>query len=320
MDITQLLSTIYGTDAPRALSLVSSLQEGWRKSHSGSALAERSNKKVDRHDIVLITYADSIRRPGEAPLKSLKNFLNEKAPGVVNTVHLLPLNPATSDDGFSVSNYMELDPELGSWDDLRSLSFDKSIMLDAVINHSSVSNPWFKAFLDGDERYANHYTRYVEGADYSLVVRPRTSPLFTEFQGKGGPVKVWTTFSADQVDLNFAEPQVLVDVLEVLLFYASQGARFIRLDAVGFIWKELGTSCMHLPEAHAIIKVARLVLQEFYPDIALISETNVPYAENISYFGSGDESALVYQFPCRPWHCTLIFLEMPAPFLLGQLP
>jgi len=302
MNIQELLVTIYGPDASRALSLVQALQTRWQHSleAAGPAKKDRTHRKSDNKDVVLITYSDSIRKSGEIPLASLKHFLMQYAQGVITNVHLLPLNPSSSDDGFSVADYTEVDPELGSWKDVEALAEEYGLMLDAVINHSSVSNPWFHAFLSGDERFANHYIRYVEGADYSKVVRPRTSPLFTEFEGKEGPVKVWTTFSADQVDLNFAEPQVLADILDVLLFYASKGARFIRLDAVGFIWKETGSTCMHLPQAHAIVKLARLVLSEFFPGIALISETNVPHAENISYFGSGDEAALVYQFPLPP--------------------
>ena len=92
--------------------------------------------------------------------------------------------------------------------------------------------------------------------DLSAVVRPRTTPLLTEFiDDEGGIRHVWTTFSADQVDLNYANYKVLLRVLDVLLLYIEKGASLIRLDAIAFIWKEIGTSCVHLPQTHELILV-----------------------------------------------------------------
>jgi sucrose phosphorylase len=166
----------------------------------------------------------------------------------------------------------------------------------------SAESEWFARFLAGDPEFADFFHTRREGADYSRVVRPRTSPLFTEFSSHRGPVDVWTTFSADQVDLNFANPRVLLAGLDVLLTYARRGAAFIRLDAIGLLWKEVGTTCMHLPETHAVIQLWRACLDETYPDVLLLTETNVPHAENISYFGDGSvpEGQMVYQFPLAP--------------------
>jgi len=117
---------------------------------------------------------------------------------------------------------------------------------------------------------------------------------------------VWTTFSEDQIDLNYAHPPVLLKVLEILLFYVEKGAQLIRLDAIAYLWKEVGTSCIHLEETHRVVKLMRCVLDAVAPGVTLITETNVPHEENISYFGQPlpeggtDEAQLVYQFPLPP--------------------
>jgi sucrose phosphorylase len=112
---------------------------------------------------------------------------------------------------------------------------------------------------------------------------------------------VWTTFSTDQIDLNYRNPSVLLAAIEVLLTYVARGADVIRLDAVTFLWKELGTSCIHLPETHRIIQLFRSVLNAVAPAVLLITETNVPHEENVSYFGDGtNEADLVYNFALPP--------------------
>ncbi|MCA9139790.1 MAG: hypothetical protein KDB00_23620, partial [Planctomycetales bacterium] len=126
-------------------------------------------------------------------------------------------------------------------------------------------------------------------------------PLLHSYQQGDESVFVWTTFSADQVDLNFHSAKVFLRVLDVLLFSVSRGARFIRLDAIAFIWKELGTSCMHLPQAHKIIQLYRHFIQQVAPHVVIITETNVPHQENISYFGDGtNEAHMVYNFTLPP--------------------
>jgi sucrose phosphorylase len=135
----------------------------------------------------------------------------------------------------------------------------------------------------------------------SLVIRPRALPLLTEFQTAAGPRKAWTTFSADQVDLNFKNPAVLLAVVDALLFYVNQGARFIRLDAIAFLWKEIGTTSLHLAQTHRVIQLLRAVLDQVAPEVLLITETNVPHADNVSYFGDGtNEAQLVYNFALPP--------------------
>ena len=274
---------------------ISALVDRWRP-----RMTER-RRWLDQADAMLITYADTLRAPDEAPLATLHAFSTERCGDLVSAIHLLPFFPWTSDDGFSVEDYRAVDPAVGDWADVAALSRDFELMFDAVINHASAASPWFKGFLAGEAPFDGYFIRCDPEADYKSVVRPRALPLLTEVETATGPAHVWTTFSADQVDLDFSNPAVLLEILDILLDYCAKGARFIRLDAIGFLWKRLGTSCMHLPETHALVQVMRAVVEEAAPGTLIITETNVPHAENIAYFGEGTaEAHLVYQFPLPP--------------------
>ncbi|MFD2612438.1 sugar phosphorylase [Paenibacillus gansuensis] len=256
---------------------------------------------ITESDVMLITYGDSIQEKGVKPLRTLHDFLGKYAKDTLSAVHLLPFFPYTSDDGFSVVDYREIDPALGDWQDVKSMSEDFDLMFDAVINHISKSSEWFQGYLKGDAKYRNYFTEADPSEDYSMVTRPRALPLLTAFDTSRGVKHIWTTFSEDQIDLNFKNPDVLLEILDILINYSLNGARFIRLDAIGFMWKELGTTCMHLPQTHALIKLIREVLELAAPGTILITETNVPHEHNISYFGNGhDEAQMVYQFPLPP--------------------
>lgn len=263
--------------------------------------AEEKGKKLTQRDSILITYGDTITKKGEPGLQVLHKFLEDFVGDAVTNVHLLPMYPYTSDDGFSVVDYRSINPELGDWEDISALSENYGLMFDAVINHISKSSEWFSRYLECEAPYRDYFITCDPNADYSTVTRPRALPLLTAFHTKEGEKHVWTTFSEDQIDLNFECPDVLAEVLDILVMYAKAGAKFIRLDAIGFMWKQLGTTCMHLPETHELIKLMKDVLQEYAPGTKLITETNVPHADNISYFGNGeDEADLVYQFPLPP--------------------
>ncbi|MCG9789346.1 sugar phosphorylase [Vibrio mediterranei] len=256
---------------------------------------------VDQNDIMLITYGDSIKKQGEAPLHTLREFLNDNAADVLSAVHILPCYPYTSDDGFSVVDYWKINPELGDWQDVQSLSNSYDLMFDGVINHISKSSDWFQGYLKGEEQYREFFTEANPNRDYSSVTRPRALPLLTTFETAHGTKHIWTTFSEDQIDLNFRCPEVFQKIAELLLFYAQQGASFIRLDAIGFMWKELDTPCIHQPQTHAIVQALRALMSAVAPHVKLITETNVPHNDNISYFGNGENEAhLVYQFPLPP--------------------
>ncbi|MFV1971003.1 MAG: alpha-amylase family glycosyl hydrolase [Acidimicrobiia bacterium] len=252
-------------------------------------------------DIVLITYGDSIRQPEEHPLATLSDFLTEHVGDVVNTVHVLPFFPYSSDDGFSIIDYRAVDPALGDWDDVRRIGREFRLMFDGVINHVSVESDWFQAFLRDDPRYREYFTVIPSDVDTTSVFRPRALPLLTQVHTSAGPRFVWTTFGPDQVDLNYRNPAVLLAVIDTVLFYVAQGANLIRLDAIAFIWKELGTPCIHLPEVHRIVQLLRAVLDSLAPDVAIVTETNVPHNENVSYFGDGtNEAHMVYNFALPP--------------------
>ncbi|HJR81419.1 MAG TPA: sugar phosphorylase [Anaerolineales bacterium] len=256
---------------------------------------------LSERDSVLITYADQLREPGAPPLKTLTRFCEKYLPGLVNSVHILPFYPYSSDDGFSVIDYRAVNPEFGSWDDISHLSKNFRLMFDAVINHASVQHEWFQGFLKDDPKYRDYFVVVEGNPDLSQVVRPRALPLLTTFDTSSGPRQVWTTFSDDQVDLNFQNPDLLLEIIDTLLFYVAHGAQLIRLDAIAYLWKEIGTSCIHLPQTHRIIQLFRAALDVVAPQVILVTETNVPHVDNISYFGNGkDEAQMVYNFALPP--------------------
>lgn len=259
------------------------------------------NYTLTQHDALLITYGDQVQAPASAPLRTLAAFCRRYLRGVVSGVHILPFYPSSSDDGFAVMDYRSVDPALGTWDDVADLGQDFRLMFDAVINHASSRGAWFRGFLQDDPQYRDYFIVVEGDPDLSAVVRPRALPLLRDVSTGAGPKRVWTTFSSDQIDLNYANPAVLLEALGILLFYAARGAEFIRLDAVAFLWKQVGSACLHLPQTHRVIQLMRAVLDEAVPGVRLITETNVPHADNVSYFGNGyNEAQLVYNFALPP--------------------
>ena len=212
---------------------------------------------LSERDSILITYADQLSELNASPLQTLARFCEKHLLRLVSSVHVLPFFPYSSDDGFSVIDYRAVNPAFGSWEDISALGRNFRLMFDAVINHASVQHEWFQAFLRDDPKYRDYFVVVDGNPDLSQVVRPRALPLLTEFDTASGPRRVWTTFSADQVDLNFQNPDVLLEIIDTLLFYVQQGAQLIRLDAIAYLWKEIGTSCIHLPQTHHIIRLFR---------------------------------------------------------------
>jgi len=257
--------------------------------------------ELTEQDSILITYGDQLSSPGEKPLQTLRAFCRENLAGVMGGIHILPFYPWTSDDGFSVVDYRRVDPALGDWDDISAMQENFRLMFDGVINHISSQSEWFKAFLKGDPQYSDYFIVVKNSPDLSKVVRPRALPLLTPFHTPSGEKRVWTTFSDDQIDLNYQNPEVLLEILDILLMYVERGATFIRLDAIAYLWKEIGTTCIHLPQTHQVIQFLRAVLNEVAPFVQLITETNVPHEDNLSYFGDGtNEAQLVYNFALPP--------------------
>lgn len=295
IDLRESLKTLYPNEYDQALNAIEKLIA------TQSPKNILRNKFSDQNDVLVITYGDSIIKKGEKPLKTLNTFLDKYVYPSINSVHILPMFPYSSDDGFSVIDYEKVNPDLGSWDDIHVLSKHYDLMFDAVINHISQESNWFKKYQADDPKYKNYFKKCYKERDYHQVIRPRALPLYYAYETAHGKELLWATFSKDQLDLNYENYHVLIHVLKVLATYAKKGARFIRFDAVGFLWKDEKTSSMHLPQTHTIVKIMRYVLDRMYPGTIIITETNVPHEENVSYFGDhNDEAHMVYQFPLPP--------------------
>jgi glycosidase len=254
----------------------------------------------DERTSVLITYGDMIQQGDEPPLQVLKRFVDQHFAGAISYIHILPFCPYSSDDGFSVKDYRAVNPALGEWRDIQALGQGFRLMFDLVLNHVSAKSRWFTDYVAGVSPFRHYFIEMDPQTDLSAVMRPRNLPLLTKVQTRKGETWLWTTFSADQLDLNFANPDVLFDFLDILLFYISNGASIIRLDAIAYLWKKAGTSCIHLKQTHEVVKLMRDLLDMVAPEVILLTETNVPHRENISYFGEGDEAHMVYQFSLPP--------------------
>lgn len=251
-------------------------------------------------DSFLITYGDSLISEDKRPLQNTLAFMIDHLQSTVSGVHILPFFPFTSDDGFAVSDYENVRPDLGDWADITAIGENFRLMSDVVINHASASHSWFKQFLN-DEAPGRDFIKTATPQDeVSLVTRPRPTPLLYAHETKAGDKLVWCTFGPDQVDLDFSNPALLLEFTRLLRFYIDKGVRVFRLDAVGFLWKQTGTSCLHLAETHEIIKLMRTLIDHLDDNIWLITETNVPAHENLEYFGNGNEAHLIYNFSLPP--------------------
>ncbi len=257
-------------------------------------------------DVILITYGDLIREDGASPLTTLSKFCGIYLKQTINTLHILPFFPYSSDRGFAIEDFEAVDPELGSWEDIEDLETRYKLMFDGVINHVSSKSRWFQRFLDGTPHYKDFFISYDSYDDLTpeerrAIFRPRTTDILTKFHTIDGEKHVWSTFSKDQIDLNYRNPEVLIRVIEILLLYARKGADIIRLDAITFLWASPGTSCANLEETHLIVKIFRDILDLVAPHVSIITETNIPHEDNISYFGYGDDEAhMVYNFALPP--------------------
>lgn len=264
--------------------------------------------RFTQQDIALITYGDILLSESASPLVTLADFLESTSGlrGVFNTLHILPFFPYSSDRGFSITDFKEVDPNLGSWQDIEALGERYRLMFDGVFNHASSQSKAFQEMLNGNPDYQNFATVYrspdeLTPEQRAMIVRPRTSDILTQYQSIDGPIWVWTTFSPDQIDLNFTNPKVLLEVIDTLLLYVRRGADIVRLDAVTYLWEEPGTPCANLTQTHEVIRLFRDVLDIVSPQVALTTETNIPHEENITYFGNGyDEAQMVYNFALPP--------------------
>lgn len=296
--INKLLTDIYGDDLDDSV-----FDAFLLKVEQGKKYIQKHRKQGwDESDVVLITYADQFHQCNENNLTTLRGFYQRWLGDVFSHIHLLPFYPWSSDDGFSVVDYHQVAPSSGSWQDISQLNQITKLMFDFVCNHISAQSEWFQGYLNGNKKYQDFFISVDPKTDLSAVTRPRALPLLTPFTlAEGAQKYIWTTFSADQIDLNFANPQVLLAMVDVLIHYLQQGADYVRLDAVGYMWKTIGTSCIHLEKTHLLVKLFRALVDEIAPGTVLITETNVPHNDNVAYLGNGhDEAQMVYQFPLPP--------------------
>lgn len=290
------LARVYGEHQASILvdEIISLLQ------HFAARQRSARSERWDQQDVILISYGDSLVQSEVVPLQTLKGFLDRHLQGLISTVHILPFFPYSSDDGFSVIDYNRVNPLLGDWEDVRGVAENFDLMIDLVVNHVSRESLWFVDFINNRPPFCYYFIEMDPNVDLSEVVRPRSSSVLTSVHTHRGLKHVWSTFSEDQIDVNFANPNVLLEFLKILLLYLEQGGRFIRLDAVAFLWKKLGTSCINMPETHELVKVMRTLMELANQDAVLLTETNLPSSQNLSYFGDGDEAHMVYQFSLAP--------------------
>lgn len=296
-EILALLSRLYGAEragniAGRVRALIAEY---------AGRIPRATMRNLDQRDGILIAYPDQVTSNGRPPLAELLAFAEKHLKGIVSAIHLLPFHPWSSDDGFSIIDPRAVAAQYGTWDDVRSLGERFNLMLDAVVNHASAESRWFELFRNRETPYQDYFIRVEGTPDLSAVARPRSTALTSPFATKVGDVAIWTTFGPDQVDFNYRSPDLLIEILDVLLFYAVQGALFLRLDAVAYLWKEIGTPCTNLPQTHTLVQLMRAVVEQAAPQVRLVTETNVPQTDNLAYLGDGtNEAHLIYNFSIAP--------------------
>jgi sucrose phosphorylase len=251
-------------------------------------------------DIILITYGDSIISQKQPPLKTLKTFLDSYLKSTINSVHILPFFPYSSDDGFSVIDYSSVNESLGTWQDITQICEQYQLMSDLVINHCSSRSAWFDNFIKGEGVGHDFFFTAHPDDDLSEVVRPRTSPLLKEVEPGQGKKFVWCTFSHDQVDFDFRNPEVLKTFASIIRQYLDNGVKIFRFDAIAFLWKVVGSKSINLPQTHEVVRLLRTLIEAAEPHAIIITETNIPNTQNLTYFGNANEAHGIYNFSLPP--------------------
>ena len=301
--VSQHLNRIYADvlDKNNVNELSSSLLEHVIETQNDMPLhVTEDGESWSQNTIVLITYADTLEEKNSLPINSINKFLNTYCTDTFEIVHILPFFPSSSDKGFSVKDYYSIYHQFGQWNDILRISKDFGVMADVVINHGSSDSLWFKNFIKGKGKGSDYFLNFDEPFDTSKVVRPRTSDLLNPVETSDGIKYTWCTFSKDQVDYNFSNPVVLFEFVQIIIFYLSKGITVFRFDAVAFIWKKIGTSCINLEKTHEIVRLFRTLLTYLSPKAVLVTETNTPARENVSYFGNANEAHWIYNFSLPP--------------------
>lgn len=296
------LHALYGPDA--AAPLTERLLQAVRlavASRRPSLLALDADRQTDRgwfqdtHQIGYVAYAE-LFGPTLHDVGQRVDYLAELGVTYFHLMKVLAARPEPNDGGFAVADYRAIEPALGSMADLERLADELhtrgiSLCIDLVMNHTAREHEWAVRARAGDARYRDYYLVYPDRAEpdaYEATlpeVFPEMAPgNFTWDDDLDG--WVWTTFNTYQWDLNYRNPDVLVEMLEVMLFLANAGVDVLRLDAVAFTWKRLGTNCQNQPEAHLIVQVLRALMEIAAPGVILKAEAIVGPRELTAYLGS----------------------------------
>jgi amylosucrase len=245
----------------------------------------------------------------------------------VTYLHLMPLlmpRAGENDGGYAVADYRRVDPRLGDVDDLRALCGELrgrgiSPCVDLVMNHTAAEHPWAMAARGGNAAMRERYFFFPDRSGPDRF-EPHLREIFPTF--KRGSFTwlddvqqwVWTTFHEFQWDLDWSNPDVFVEMLDIMLFLANLGVEVLRLDAVPFLWKQAGTSCENLPEAHAILRAMRRLLAIAVPAVILKAEAIVPPDELVPYLGASTA-------PGEPerWECDIAYHSQLMPTLWSSL-
>ncbi|XVX19908.1 amylosucrase [Actinomycetota bacterium] len=219
----------------------------------------------------------------------------------VTYLHLMPLlrpRSGPNDGGYAVEDYRSVDPRLGTMDDLRDVATElrgrgMSLVVDLVCNHTAREHVWARKAIAGDRDYQDYYLMYPDRTmpDQWEQSLPEVFPDFApgNFTWVDECSRwVWTTFNDYQWDLNYTNPRVFAEMLDVILALANQGVEVVRLDAVAFMWKRMGTNCQNQPEAHAILQAFRALTRIAAPGLILLAEAIVSPEDLVPYLGTGD--------------------------------
>jgi len=262
---------------------------------------KKKNKLISEKTSIVICYGDSVfNSKQQYQIKGFQNFYQKKLKNYFNTVHFLPFYPSSSDSGFAVKDHYKIDSKIGKWSDISNFAKKNDVMADIVINHSSARGLWFRNFLREKKPGKDYFLTINSKFNASKVIRPRDHELLKKINIFKKTEYLWRTFSPDQLDLNFKNPAVLLRFIKIMINLVNHGVTIFRLDAIAYLWKESGTKCVNLKQTHEIIKLFRLICSFLNVKTILVTETNLPEKENLSYFGKKDEANWIYNFSLSP--------------------
>ncbi|MDT8282705.1 MAG: alpha-amylase family glycosyl hydrolase, partial [Gammaproteobacteria bacterium] len=231
-------------------------------------------------------------------LKNLKSKTSYFQNLGINMIHVMPIMECPnehSDGGYAVSDFRKVDTRRGTMEDLDNLAEEFSkrdilLTLDVVLNHTSNEHEWAQKAAQGDEKYQDYYYIFSNREIPDMFeetmpeIFPDTAPgnfTWIEEMGKW----VMTVFKNYQWDLNYSNPAVFIEMMDVILFWANHGADIVRLDAVAFLWKKIGSTCQNEHEAHLILQLMKDCCQVTAPGVLFIAEAIVAPVEVAKYFG-----------------------------------